>query len=193
MRKLAIFFLTAASVSAWAQSAQLKGYEAVERILGERLLVSGDFDFTRYFSGMEARDIGALLLLLGGTPVNSGLSQFENGEPNAVNMLMWDLVANGVSQDLGSSCVSSPQGLALNPTFAKALSDLCAWPATDAQTATVMENFWLALMSYDAPEDEYSAWRDFFTQSSFSHRPASEAVPAMVTAILLNPYFQLHR
>ena len=175
-----------------AQAAEFKGAVQIGRELGERLLKRPRFDMNRYFVWMEGEDSGSLLMLLGVTvPAGSG-TQFINGKPNAINMLLWNHLFFGISRDIGNSCFADT-GMEWNPGFRKALDGICQWPAPVAQDPKVMEEFWLALMSYDAPKDEFEAWRDFFLNSSFKNRPAQETVPAMVVAALYNPHFLLRK
>jgi hypothetical protein len=51
--------------------------------------------------------------------------------------------------------------------------------------------FWLAIMGYSAPEEEYQAWRTFFLSSAYKDKPAGETVSAMSLAILMNPFLLL--
>ena len=72
------------------------------------------------------------------------------------------------------------------------MQKLCAWPAESAKSDAVLQEFWLSVMGYNAPEAEYAAWRDFFRQS-YGQRAAAETVAAMTLAITMNPYFLLHK
>ena len=47
-------------------------------------------------------------------------------------------------------------------------------------------------MGYNASEDEYVAWREFFLRE-YRKQPASETISAMTFAITMNPSFLLHR
>jgi hypothetical protein len=70
---------------------------------------------------------------------------------------------------------------------------MCTWPQADAKDEAVMLPFWVSLMGYSAPREEYEAWRKFFLTSSYANKPARETISAMALAITLNPYFLLHR
>ena len=72
------------------------------------------------------------------------------------------------------------------------LQKLCTWPAADAQADTLMMEYWLYIMGYNAPEAEYVAWRDYFL-ASYGSRPGADTVTAMTLAITMNPYFLLHK
>ena len=63
----------------------------------------------------------------------------------------------------------------------------------EGQVSADQAHTYLYLMGYNAPEDEYLAWRDFFLKSSYRDRPAAETLDAMTLAITMNPFFLLHR
>jgi hypothetical protein len=47
-------------------------------------------------------------------------------------------------------------------------------------------------MGHNAPETEYTAWRDFFRRR-YENKPAAETITAMTLAITKNPFFLLHK
>ena len=51
--------------------------------------------------------------------------------------------------------------------------------------------FWISIMSFDAPLQEYQAWKDFFLDGPFVKSPAPDVIRAMAAAILMNPHFLL--
>jgi hypothetical protein len=57
----------------------------------------------------------------------------------------------------------------------------------------VLLDFWLGVMGYNAPDEEFTAWRDMFLHSSYQNRPAAETIEAMTLAITMNPHFLLHK
>jgi hypothetical protein len=88
---------------------------------------------------------------------------------------------------MGKTC--KEPALQLNDRFADTLAEICTWPKPKAKSDAAMSAFWLALMGYEAPKQEYVAWRDFFLSSSYRDRSADETVAAMTLAITMNPYF----
>jgi hypothetical protein len=115
---------------------------------------------------------------------------FQNGQPNAVNMVLIRLALTRFAGALASNCVS-PQ-LILNAAFIETLQALCAWPSEQARSELLMQGFWLAIMGYNAPKHEYEVWRDFVFRT-YAGKPAKEALEAMTLAIVLNPYFLLQQ
>jgi len=125
---------------------------------------------------------------LAGTWSNFGVEHhFSNGTPNPVNTVIIHASLSGFAEAMGKSC-REPQ-LQLNDRFADTLEEICIWPKPAAKTDAAMSAFWLALMGYEAPKEEYRAWRDFFLTSSYRDRPAAETIAAMTLAITMNPYF----
>jgi len=125
---------------------------------------------------------------LAGTWTNFGAEhRFTNGTPNPVNTVILHASLSGFAEAMGKTC-KEPL-LQLNDRFADTLEEICAWPKPAAKTDAAMSAFWLALMGYEAPKEEYVAWRDFFLSSSYRDRPATETVAAMTLAITMNPYF----
>ncbi len=191
---LTVWLLATAVVStAQAQSTPFRGVSAIEDALGERLNGgTKPFSFYRYLGSMSATSAYILRQLLGANVAAGGESSFQNGHPNSVNMLLWYMVLYGLADELQKNC-DAPTGLTLQPSFAQALHDICAWPNASAKTDQVMGNFWLALMDYDAPPEELDAWKDFFLHSSYADKPGDQVVAAMSFSIFYNPHFLLRK
>jgi hypothetical protein len=115
---------------------------------------------------------------------------FENGQPNAVNMVLLRLAFSRFAASLAASCVS-PQ-LVLNEPFFDIMDALCSWPSAEAMSEEIMMDYWLAMMGYNAPKAEYTVWRDFIRQT-YRGKDARATIEAMTLAIMLNPYFLLQR
>jgi hypothetical protein len=116
---------------------------------------------------------------------------FTNGEPNPVNMVILYASLSGFAEAMGKSC-AEPQ-ISLNDSFADTLEQICDWPNADAKSEPAMMEFWLGLMGYDAPKEEFLAWRDYFLSPRYRDRPASEVIAAMTLAIAMNPYFLVQK
>ena len=189
--KYFILFLLTASLSAQATS-QYKGFVKTENILTERIMAVGEpIMLPRYLPGTPS-GFGSIYELLGTYESVIGTRTYKNGHPNSLNILIWYVLLSSLAKDLGENCIR-PTTLKFNPVFAQNLQSICNWPQASAKDETVMENFWIALMGYDAPQEEYFAWRDFFKTSSYQNRTAEETVSAMSEAIFLNPFFLLER
>jgi hypothetical protein len=180
----------AAAPQIHAQSARLRGPDQIEEILTERMTgTAHPFTFIRYMGAMDFRSANLVRSLLGVHLISSGPI---SATPNSVNMLLWQMVLSGLADQLQANCDASG-GMFLQPKFQAALAKICAWPEPAAQSKATMLEFWQALMSYDAPPEEFESWRNFFLASDYANRPAHEAVAAMALAVMYNPYFLLEQ
>jgi len=188
---LAGFLLALApGVNAASVAAEFRGYKAIEQRLNDRLFVER-FSFEPYFDGLYGSELVSILNLLGSYSFDVGtVSEFRNGQPNAVNMLFWYFLGNALGREVGQGCLQSRDDF-WRTEFRESLEAICQWPQAAAKDPRVMERFWIAMMSYDAPREEFEAWRDFFVNGPHRDQPAHEAVRAMVMAAFLNPYFLL--
>lgn len=171
--------------AAMAQTSQFKGLAAASRELSSRIAPKeAPIELGQF---LPAEDLDVLL----GSWANFGSEHnFRNGVPNSLNMVIWHATLSRFAAAMGESC-AKPR-LAFHPRFRATLQKVCAWPAPDAKTDAALQDFWLALMGYGAPETEYAAWRDFF-RAAYAGKPAAETVAAMTLAITMNPHFLLHQ
>lgn len=184
MRHLLLLLILLTNSAGFAQTAQFKGYRNTELEIEARVHPVGvPFVLARHVPD------AALLRLLGTWESAGTESVYINGLPNSVNMLLWYLGFSDFSEVLAGNCAA--RTYSMNDSFAAALARICQWPGADAKSEDAMLDYWIALMGYDAPEEEYEAWRDFFRASSYGTQPADKTVKAMSLAIFLNPYFLL--
>ena len=182
---LALLFSTPAFS---ATSSEFRGYFSVNQILRERLFLPGtEFELGRYVAQSYSTLGGSLLDLLG-TYKSSG-GKFNNGIPNALNMLLWHVLLSGLSADVGKICTREPT-LDFTPTFVNSVLPLCNWPNGIARGEAVLLNFWLTVMSYDAPLTEYGEWKAFLADPEASFQGA-EAVEWITLSVLNNRYLLL--
>lgn len=166
-------------------SSQFKGIAAVSRELSSRIAPrDAPIELARF---LPAEGLDTLL----GSWANFGSEHsFRNGVPNSLNIVIWHATLSRFAAAIGDSC-AAPR-LAFHPKFQATLRKVCAWPAGEARSEAVLEEFWLAMMGHGAPESEYAAWRDFF-RAAYAGKPAAETVAAMTLAITMNPHFLLHQ
>lgn len=181
---------------------EYRGYVAINQIIRTRFFVSEDssksFSLGRYFGEYYESDSG-LSTLLGGFSGEALNNDFRNGTPNAMNILLWQIAFSGFAGDVAAYCgtdynpVYLGNSIKYNDPFAARLKSLCAWPAAEAKTEENLLKLWLAVMNFDAPREEFEAWRDFFlaSNSPFANAPPKDAIKAMLRAMLLSPYFLL--
>ena len=177
-------FLTLLAPAAEAQNAQFKGLTVLSQGLSTRIApASKPFELDAFTVSDGLDD------LLGAWSGFGAEHSFQNGKPNAINVVLLRLTLGGFAKSLASNC-TVPR-LSLNERFAATLKKVCAWPAPEAASDAVLSGFWLGVMGYDAPQAEYVTWRDFF-RSKYAGKPGPETVEAMTFAIMMNPYFLLH-
>ncbi len=166
-------------------AAHFKGLSALSRELSARIAPEdGPIELDRF---MPADGLDDLV----GTWSGFGAEHhFQNGQPNAINMVLLRLAFSGFAKSLASSC-KSPQIL-VNERFYDTLEALCTWPSDQARSDDILTAFWLSMMGYDAPQSEYTAWRDF-VRATYAKKTAKETIEAMTLALMLNPYFLLEQ
>jgi hypothetical protein len=168
-----------------AASARFKGLSALSTELSARIAPrDSPIELDRFMPADGLDD------LVGTWSAFGSEHRFQNGMPNAVNMVLIRLAFSGFAQSLAKSC-QSPQ-LLLNESFYDTLEALCTWPSEEALSDQVLTSFWLAVMGYNAPQEEFEIWRKFLLTTYSGKKPA-EAIEAMTLAIMLNPYFLLEQ
>ena len=187
---------------------QFRGYELINlqlsaRLLDPTILQNRYFEFSRFFA--ESYPLpGGLASLLGGYSGSGTTDDFRNGTPNGVNMLLWHLGFFSLAQDLGQVCTSGspeitthvPGGInyQLDAPVFSALHAIC--DAGHDQTAQVaaLQAVWMAVHSYDLPEEEMQAFSAFFSGDAdyLAAAPAAQ-IGMAVNGVFLNPLFLLGR
>jgi hypothetical protein len=177
--------LSVASSPALSSVARYKGLYALSKELSARIApVDGPIELDQFMPADGLDDLTGTWSAFGSE------HHFQNGTPNAVNMVLLRLAFSGFAQSLGRSC-ASPQIL-LNDNFYDTLETVCTWPSAEAKSEAALSAFWLSIMGYDASESEFKVWRDFF-RKTYAKKKAAETVEAMTLAIMLNPYFLLEQ
>jgi hypothetical protein len=168
-----------------AQSSQFKGWATISRELSVRIAPAGkplDLDQFLPAEGMDD--------LLGTWSTYGAEHIFRNGVPNALNLAIWHVTLSGLAEAMGQSC-AAPR-LTFHETFIATLQKLCAWPAAQARDEQVLLDFWTGVMGYNASEEDYTAWRDFFLRE-YAAETAAKTIAAMTLAITMSPRFLMHR
>jgi len=181
----ALAMIWLATSAAFAQTSQFKGWAAISRELSTRIAPRDEpLDLGEF---LPAEDMEDLL----GTWSSFGTEHtFRNGVPNALNLMIWHVTLSGFANAVGETCES--ERLVFHPRFIKTLQQLCQWPLPAAKEERVLLEFWTSMMGYNAGEDEYLVWKEFFLREYRDGKPP-ETVAAMTLAITMNPRFLLHR
>lgn len=181
LRTILVLLTVSTAFPSHALAARIKGLSAISQELSARIAVPEDpIDLSDFMPGE------GLETLTGTWQPQGSEHTFQNGEPNAVNMVLIRLAFSRFAQNLAGSCQTAY--FSLNDDFYDALEALCAWPSADARSDEVLQDFWLYLMGYSAAESEYIAWRGFILRE-YGGKPARETIEAMTLSLMLNPYF----
>ncbi len=174
-------------------AAPLRGYRAYQTMLRSRLFKpTSSFELADYFSYSPtvALQIADLVgTFKNGTPD----SRLDNAEPNSLNLLLLEFAFSQLGNSFSEFCgLSTPENMlfrsSTNDYVTQLMGRLCS--VTTNTVEAELENLWLAVMSYDAPEDEYWAFKEFFLPQVTTLQPR-DFVRSTVYAILMNPYFLL--
>ena len=179
----------------------LRGYSEINRLIVERIAENNGFQIGQYLSGKATRrpSPGSLLSLLGTYNGSDTSGGFSNGDPNSVNMLLWYIDLSLLAEDISKRCksgalvqASGMPELILTSSFQEILKPLCSWPEPQSRLDQNLFAFWSALMGFDAPPQEFEAWKNYFMNTSdYLTMKPSTVISAMVFAALFNPYFLL--
>jgi hypothetical protein len=181
----------------------LKGIVAINNILATRVL---DDRFDLMQSVYSNSNFSEIAGLLGGYEGVGIKNKFGNGNPNAVNMLLWSTVLkNFATQIADSVCVdgSRPDGFrdsyrdsdfVINKE-AQAVFQGCGRPQGAKTWRENPRALWDLLIQTDAPEAEFQAWSMWVKSDEFEgfYQSPREQLSSGISAALLNPYFLLER
>lgn len=169
---------------------EYRGSLLLSQILGERLNEGGGAIPLHSFVGGDD-----MLALLGSVSTVDGVSRFQNGNPNTINVLLYSVLFRSVANILFAQVC---QGDFSNPDFIVSLKakekllPLCSWPAPEARSDAVLEGIWITLLSYDAPRAEELSWADFMRSKEIAI-PAEKAFSDAIYTAFMNPHFILQK
>lgn len=195
IRSLILTFLVFATLpiaeASTPSSGQYRGYVMINRILRERMFEPKSGFELGYYVGQSYRAQGSNLLDLLGTYKSASASdKFRNGEPNAINLVIWHLVFAGIAKDIAQTCTGA-RPLDFTDEFVSRVRALCAWPERTSQSDAILLDFWLGIMSYDAPLSEFYEWKAFAHSPEMAALKGPMAVEMLAMSVLNNPYFLL--
>ena len=181
-----------------------KGYAVISNALASRLVEPGTiFDLAFYLDGAGSSEFvfrGELFKLLGSYQSDGLRSDFQNSQPNGINLLVWHLALSGLGDDLGKSCIMPPvtdpaathPPLALRPQVLATIRAVCTLASSsDAQRSLTLDTFWRTLTGWELPETERVAWLEWARSPELNALKPEEAVSALAEAALFNPHMLL--
>jgi len=198
-------------------TALYKGYAEISRLIRVRTMaVPSNFELSLYLD-QDPNDVknNGLLALLGSYADSLGTSSdFQNGVPNSINLMIWGIELEGFAQDVARICDPAPApspspspamastgASAPAPTleqrfapvfsenFKSVVSPFCAGATTRPFDRDSLAALWSELLLFDAPSDEMDAWIAFGMGPDVSAMESKAAIQTLVLTALYNPYF----
>lgn len=180
--KALIFFLSLVTLS---HARTYKGFAEIDRVVKGRLIVP-----SLSYSVTQKALPNPLNQLLGAYAQNNDLgTTLINADPNALNTLLWYVVAHTFSIDVAMTC-NEPENYkkVFREDFYNLVLGACSITSADPVDAEFLEELWIHLVLFDAPEIEFMEWRDFILRH-YSLANGKEVLKAAVTTAFMNPYF----
>jgi hypothetical protein len=180
--------------------AEYWGYQQITTTLRVRLMRSDtDFELTWYIANPSESELppNALdgLTDLLGSYESDGLTQTrENGIPNALSAVLWNVLLSSFASDLGAVCTGQSRvANELAPDVAADFEALCGWPAKQSRAPELLERVWRHVMAFDAPPEELAAFQELFESSELLSWQPPQVISAIVRSMVLNPHFLLRK
>lgn len=169
----------------------LKGLEALRDQMRSRLFPAGssrELDLRKFLSE-DPEESAGLSFLLGAFNQIAGYSFQERATPNPVNAFLWEIVSEGISNELAVEICSGTKST-FEPKFFSAALALCK-----TSDPTAARNLWMSVMRYDAPEAELNLWmQEESAADGILQVEKDEArLAALLHSIFMNPYFILEQ
>lgn len=158
------------------------------------------FDLTFFLDGGLYDAFGFIpgeLFKLVGSYQSDGLrSEFQNGMPNGINILIWYIAFSGISEELAHICDGTAAAQQRNypqPQFkdavVNAVTQLCVWPdLSPSMKRQAAQEYWDTLVASDAPSEEQDAWMELVTSDEYTNKRGKDIILDFTVSALLNPY-----
>ena len=165
----------------------LIGIAGFDSYIRPNFFKNSDFSLAYYFIDYR------LAPLLGSYSHNGGSAVFKNGNPNTLNIHLWDKLIHGFSESLTNICDGETASNYKIGEYKEGALSVIKNICSDDFSIGDLESAWLLVMGYRAPYSEYVAWLNFYETSGADilRLPAKQRVYSVVKSIMLNPYFLL--
>ena len=176
-------------------SQRLRGYSEINNYLKSNIISNTEFDIALYLE-KEARGFEKVLTATRlannlGSSKSDGMRMTESGsEPNAMNMLLWNIVIESLSSDLSKNCKGekSIQKIELYTEFKINFDDMCNEEFNESIFEPIYEN----LLGFYGTESHLSSWRNF--QSSYYQDEENKSpIQNVFYTLLYSPEFLVRR
>lgn len=176
---------------------EFRGYKAFDVHLKNNLLApigsNNGFAFYTYLGDSNQFEAGLYSLLGGFSGGDTGQSKFQNGTPNGVNILVWQMGIRSLTKSMAQVCVSKQpmfDAWQLKPSVFEAFAKACAMSAEqdNAVRRDTLASLWLQVLGYELPEEEYLEFIEVFAsdQELLTMAPESR-LQELLIAMLLHP------
>ena len=178
----------------------LNTYEDVLNTLKSRIFITeAEINLAKYVEKQYAPDdvlsvykpsLLDLLPAYSGDGLGFGL---KNATPNAVNMLLWHIILDGIARDLSRVCVSaSPKPPIFGAEyFQESLLNLINHFCDESPLRRdQLSSLWQQIVSYDADDSERQRWLNFATGPELNME-RRKVVYEILFSALYNPYLLL--
>ena len=167
------------------QSGQYRGYVAVQDEIRRNFFRSGsDFSLANLI-GQRNPD-GSLMLLIGAYESNGG--RYINGNPNALSMVVWNMLAQSMSLALSQECGGGGRFSAkLNARAKERIYDVCQWADGKELSEEQAIEVWRLVVGFSAPKHEFENWKTYL--GSLQKMDRAESTKNLWMSLLLHPYF----
>lgn len=184
----------------------LKGQLLVSKTLAGRMLDAADSQTSQFrVNHVVGEGNESISDFLGRFGDSGDSNEFVNGDANPLGILFWEFTMDALAIQLSETCDNdfgeNPQpslvgyrqfsnvNYKLSSEFAKNLQTICNFSKSENKEVEGLA-FWLSLMGFVAPEEEFEAWLKFSSQPDLTEDNKLRA-KYMIKTLLLNPYFIL--
>lgn len=176
-------------------SQRLRGYSEINNYLKSNIISNTEFDIALYLE-KEARGFEKVLTATRlannlGSSKSDGMRTTESGsEPNAMNMLLWNIVVESLSSDLSKNCRGEEtiQKLEFYAEFRNNFDYLC----DNEMSEPTFEPLYEIMLGHYGTDSHLSSWRDF--QTSYYHDEENKSpIQNVFYTLLYSPEFLVRR
>ncbi len=164
------------------QTGQYQGYERINAHLRETMLSQASLDS---FFRLGADTFG-FQQLVGGFQNLQGRQVYQNGDPNALNAFLWEILMGNVSAEVAANCeVGSAEIVAkaaLHEAFSADLSKHC-----EGRSAETFAGIWYWLVGFESESERQELY------AALEAELPGRSVADELYAILMNPTFLLEK
>jgi hypothetical protein len=176
----------------------LRGYSEINHYVKSEIVASEDFDIALYLGPkpqgfLKVIDTGALHRMLGSERSDGMRTTVEGAQPNAMNMLLWNIVVSGFSSDIDNWCSGREsemyQKFVLHENFKATILSFCD---RNTQSPDNLQELYNQVISIQKTADHERAWIRFHN-SYFDAEENKQRVHSLMYSLMYSPEFLVRR